>query len=96
MSPSQRDALLLQSPPPAMQELSSRLGADMAQWKWGALHRAEFRHPLGPVVDAAARKKLDVGDWPMSGSGFTPMAASCRASGDQLTAGASRFAWCWT
>jgi penicillin amidase len=89
MSPSQRDALLLQSLPPAMQELSTRLGADMAQWKWGALHRAEFRHLLGPVVDAATRKKLDVGDWPMSGSGFTPMAASYRASDYKLTAGAS-------
>jgi len=58
----QRDALLLQTLPPAMQELTSKLGPDMKAWKWGALHRAEFRHPLGNVVDAATRKKLDVGN----------------------------------
>lgn len=85
----QRDALLLTTLPLAMQELTAKLGPDTAAWKWGALHRAEFRHPLGGVVDAAARKKLDVGDWPMSGSAFTPMAATYRASDYKLTAGAS-------
>jgi penicillin amidase len=85
----QRDALLLKTLPAAMQELSAKLGADPSTWKWGALHRAEFRHPLGGVVDAATRKKLDVGDWPMSGSSFTPMAATYRASDYRLTAGAS-------
>ncbi|MFS2203701.1 penicillin acylase family protein [Variovorax sp. Varisp36] len=85
----QRDALLLEALPLAMQELSARLGPDAAAWKWGTLHRAEFRHPLGGVVDAATRKKLDVGDWPMSGSAFTPMAATYRPSDYKLTAGAS-------
>lgn len=85
----QRDALLVQSLTPAMQELSTRLGPDMAQWKWGTLHRAEFRHPLGPVVDAATRQRLDVGDWPLSGSAFTPLAASYRPADYRLTAGAS-------
>ncbi|MGF6347752.1 penicillin amidase [Variovorax sp. W2I14] len=85
----QRDALLLQTLPPAMQELTAKLGPDMTAWKWGTLHRAEFRHPLAGVVDAATRKKLDVGDWPMSGSSFTPMAATYRASDYKLTSGAS-------
>jgi penicillin amidase len=76
----QRDALLLQTLPPAMQELTAKLGPDMTAWKWGTLHRAEFRHPLAGVVDAATRKKLDVGDWPMSGSSFTPMAATYRTA----------------
>ncbi|WP_219218947.1 penicillin acylase family protein [Variovorax boronicumulans] len=89
VSNAQRDALLLTTLPLAMQELTARLGPDTAAWKWGTLHRAEFRHPLGSVVDAAARKKLDVGDWPMSGSAFTPMAATYRASDYKLTAGAS-------
>ncbi|KQP12801.1 penicillin acylase family protein [Pseudorhodoferax sp. Leaf267] len=89
MSPAQRDALLLQSLPAAMAELTTKLGADPARWTWGALHRAEFRHPLGAVVDAATRKQLDVGDWPMSGSAFTPMAATYRASDYKLTSGAS-------
>ncbi|WP_418119965.1 penicillin acylase family protein [Variovorax sp. 350MFTsu5.1] len=85
----QRDALLLKTLPAAMQELSAKLGPDPATWKWGALHRAEFRHPLGGVVDASTRRKLDVGDWPMSGSSFTPMAATYRASDYKLTSGAS-------
>ncbi len=84
-----RDALLLETLPAAMQELSTRLGPDPAAWKWGALHRAEFRHPLGAVVDDATRRKLEVGDWPMSGSAFTPMAASYRASDYRLSSGAS-------
>ncbi|TWD74674.1 penicillin amidase [Variovorax beijingensis] len=89
VSDAQRDALLLETLPPAMQELTAKLGPDMSAWKWGALHRAEFRHPLGGVVDAATRKKLEVGDWPMSGSAFTPMAASYRANDYKLASGAS-------
>ncbi|WP_431509540.1 penicillin acylase family protein [Variovorax sp. DAIF25] len=89
VSNAQRDAMLVQTIAPAMQELSNKLGPDPAAWKWGALHRAEFRHPLGGIVDAATRRKLDVGDWPMSGSAFTPMAASYRASDYRLTSGAS-------
>lgn len=89
VSNAQRDAILVQTIAPAMQELSNKLGPDPAAWKWGALHRAEFRHPLGGIVDAATRRKLDVGDWPMSGSSFTPMAASYRASDYRLTSGAS-------
>ena len=89
VSNEQRDALLLKTLPAAMQELGARLGSDTASWKWGALHRAEFRHPLAGVVDPATRRKLDVGDWPMSGSSFTPMAATYRASDYRLTAGAS-------
>lgn len=89
MQPADRDAMLLQTLKPAMQDLTSRLGADMSAWKWGSLHRAEFRHPLAAVVDEATRKKLEVGDWPMSGSSFTPMAASYRPSDYRLTSGAS-------
>ena len=85
----QRDAVLLQSLPVAMQELTAKLGADTSKWTWGSLHRAEFRHPLRAVVDDATRQKLDVGDWPMSGSAFTPMAATYRPSDYKLTAGAS-------
>lgn len=89
MTREQRDALLLGSLAAAMQELRAKLGADMAAWKWGALHLAEFRHPLSGVVDAATRAKLDVGDWPMPGSAFTPLAAGYRASDYRLTSGAS-------
>jgi penicillin G amidase len=89
MTAAQRDALLIDTLTPAIDELSTKLGADMAQWKWGALHRAEFRHPLAAVVDDATRQKLNVGDWPLSGSAFTPLAATYRPADYKLTAGAS-------
>ncbi|MEO8249992.1 MAG: penicillin acylase family protein, partial [Burkholderiales bacterium] len=89
MPPAERDALMLQSLKSATAELQTKLGADMTQWKWGTLHRAEFRHRFADIVDPATRKQLDVGDWPMSGSAFTPMAASFRASDWHLTSGAS-------
>jgi penicillin G amidase len=89
MTPEQRDALLVDSLTPALDELSTKLGPDMALWKWGTLHRAEFRHPLSAVVDDATRRKLNVGDWPLSGSAFTPLAATYRPTDYKLTAGAS-------
>ncbi len=85
----QRNALLLSTLKPAVDELNGKLGPDMSKWAWGALHRAEFRHPLGPVVDAATRARLDVGDWPLSGSAHTPLAANYRSSDYRLTSGAS-------
>ena len=39
--------ILEQSLTQALQELETRTGsADMAEWRWGALHKASFRHPL--------------------------------------------------
>jgi len=90
MSTSQRDALLLASLSVAMADTTKRLGsADVSQWQWGRLHRADFRHPLRALVDDATRKQLDVGDWPLGGSAFTPMATSYRAADFGLSAGAS-------
>lgn len=41
------------------------------------------------MVDDATRRKLNVGDWPLSGSSFTPLAATYRPADYKLTAGAS-------
>lgn len=38
--------LLIDSLMAAVNEGISRLGPDMAQWKWGAMHVLRFRHPL--------------------------------------------------
>jgi penicillin amidase len=48
----------------------SYMGSDLNQWKWGMIHRAEFRHPI------AARSKLletlyNVGPNALSGAGDT-------------------------
>ena len=86
----QRNALLLSSLSVAMADVTKRLGtSDISKWQWGSLHRADFRHPLRALVDEGTRKQLDVGDWPIGGSGFTPMATSYRPTDFGLTAGAS-------
>lgn len=44
-----RDALLLQALREAVAETRKLLGNDPAAWRWGALHRTGFRHPLADV-----------------------------------------------
>jgi penicillin amidase len=41
-----RDAALLSSLREAVAETRKRLGGDPAAWRWGAIHRTSFRHPL--------------------------------------------------
>jgi penicillin amidase len=90
MSAQQRDALLLSSLAVAVADVSKRLGTtDSSQWRWGKLHKAEFRHPLRDVVTDGTRQQLDVGQWPIGGSAVTPMATSYRPTDFALTAGAS-------
>jgi penicillin amidase len=90
MTVEQRDALLLSSLALAVADVSKRLGtADVNQWQWGKLHKADFRHPLRDVVTDATRQQLDVGPWPIGGSAVTPMATSYRPTDFGLTAGAS-------
>jgi penicillin amidase len=84
-----RDRILVDSLTNALAEIEKRIGADPARWQWGQLHHAVFEHPLAARVDADVRKRLTVGIWPISGSNFTPMATSYRATNYQLTGGAS-------
>lgn len=41
-----RDELLVKSLSEGVNELRSKLGPDMKNWRWGAFHVAEFKHPL--------------------------------------------------
>ncbi len=41
-----RDVLLVKSLSESVTELRSKLGQDMKRWRWGAIHVAEFKHPL--------------------------------------------------
>ncbi|HXJ64453.1 MAG TPA: penicillin acylase family protein, partial [Actinomycetota bacterium] len=41
-----RDAVLRSTLEQALDELTTTLGEDMAEWRWGALHRIRFAHPL--------------------------------------------------
>ncbi len=89
MSAETRDQVMLESLAAALREVEDRLGSDPSRWTWGALHRAVFGHPLAEVVDEKTRVQLEVGDWPIGGSAYTPMNTSYRTSDFRLTAGAS-------
>jgi penicillin amidase len=65
----------------------TQLGADPAQWRWGALHHGYFAHPLSRVADPTLLR--DVGRLPTGGSGSTPMATVYRGTDFRLTVGAS-------
>jgi penicillin amidase len=83
-----RDELLLSTLKPALDEIAAKLGPDIATWKWGALHRARFPHPMQGVAGNDT-DRFTVAGWPLGGSGVTPMATSYRASDFALTSGAS-------
>jgi penicillin amidase len=48
-----RDDLLRDALAAALDELTGRLGEDMAAWRWGALHRATFAGRLALIPDLA-------------------------------------------
>jgi penicillin amidase len=63
------DTLLGNALEEADKELTTRLGADPAQWKWGDLHRLHFRHPIFRYVPVLS-DWLDA-DLPTDGDAFT-------------------------
>jgi penicillin amidase len=89
LTPEQRDRVLVSSLGRALDELTALRGEDMGRWQWGALHQAEFEHPLQAIVDSATAKTLAVGRWPLGGSASTPMATGYRPRDFTLTGGAS-------
>ena len=89
MTPEQRDALMLLTLPSALDEITAKLGADTGAWKWGALHKSRFAHPLQDVVAPEVHERFTVSGWPLGGSGVTPLATTYRTSDFSLTSGAS-------
>jgi penicillin amidase len=49
-------------------DVRDRLGADVAAWRWGAVHLAHWRHPLS---NAALAPAFDVGPAPVTGAADT-------------------------
>jgi penicillin amidase len=45
-----RDDLAALALDDALDDLTKKLGPDVAAWKWGDLHRVTFDHPLGQVL----------------------------------------------
>ena len=83
-----RDEFLIKALRDAVTDLSSKLGSDMRKWQYGqvAYHHVLIKHPLSNAVNAATRKKLDVGPYPRSGYGYT---VGVTGNGDNQTHGAS-------
>jgi penicillin amidase len=92
LGPNYREAweeAALESLGKAVRHLEGLLGREWATWEWGALHHALFVHPLSPLLDAATRKRLDVGPAPRGGSGDTVGSTPYRLEDFRQTGGAS-------
>jgi penicillin amidase len=83
-----RDEFLMQALKDATSTLTKKLGSDMHKWNYGqpAYHHVLIKHPLSNAVDAATRKKLEVGPYPRGGYGSTP---GMTGNGDNQTSGAT-------
>ncbi len=55
----------------AWAETSALLGADSRQWRWGALHRMAFAHPLLPLADAPLAAQMRIREFGRGGDGHT-------------------------
>lgn len=68
-----RDAILIEALTQAVADLTRKKGEDIAAWKWGDLHTADFVHPLAGAPGAADLFRVD----PVrrGGDAFTVMAA---------------------
>jgi penicillin amidase len=86
--PASRDALLLETLGRAAALLEKTFGPDTRHWRYGdeRFHRVLIRHPLSGAVDAATRRRLDVGPLPRGGSAQT---VNMTSDGDNQTSGAS-------
>ena len=69
------DAIIRDSFAAAVDELTERLGADMASWRWGDIHRTSPQHPLSPIFPEAA-DLLDPPGYEYGGDAETPQAAA--------------------
>ncbi|MET0742048.1 MAG: penicillin acylase family protein [Microvirga sp.] len=84
-----RDRILLTSLNAAAEEAGKLMGEDMAQWKWGHLHQAEFAHALRPLADKGMQAQMNVGPLVMGGGNNVPHAAGYNTSNFRITSGAS-------
>jgi penicillin amidase len=83
-----RDELLARSLWEAVDELTKKLGPDMAAWTWGQekYHHALIRHPLADIAPPDVRARLNVGPAPRGGDSYT---VSATGNADNQTSGGS-------
>ena len=80
-----RDALLRRTLAAAFADARARMGDNLANWAWGALHHGHFVHPLAAVRPGFP----EIGPLPKAGSGSAVMNAGYRPSDFRVTSGAS-------
>lgn len=66
-----RDQFLTATLVRAIARTKKLAGPDLADWRWGKVHVADFRHPIGPM-GPAYKVAFDLGPVPRSGDGNTP------------------------
>ena len=83
-----RDALLLLALEDAIQDITERLGSDMAGWQYGQerFHHIRIRHPMSEAVRAGLQARLDIAPRPRGGNGST---VNQTGGGFNQTSGAS-------
>ena len=69
-----RDEFLLGTFRAGIEELTRRLGDDMAQWQYGQkdLKHSAMKHPLSDALSPEFKEGLDLGPLPRGGNGYTP------------------------
>jgi len=68
-APGEREVQIAAAFQTTLDELTTRLGADMNRWTWGRLHTITLRHPLSGRGNLATL--LDRGGYALSGNAFT-------------------------
>jgi penicillin amidase len=83
-----RDAMVMTCFTRAVDGLRRQIGPDMQGWRYGqpAFKHIRIEHPLSPLLDADARRDVDLGPLPRGGYGHTP---GSTGSGNNQTTGAS-------
>lgn len=84
-----RNPVLLASLAEAVAELKTRLGPDMAAWRWGQLHHARFTPAVAALADKETAAQMSLGPLEIPGSASTPRAATYDPKTFDQTAGAS-------
>ena len=73
----------------AWEQTQELLGNDPAQWRWGALHQTNFRHPLLDRFGKDLISKAAMKPFPRGGDGNSPNNTSFDGKDFAVTSGAS-------
>lgn len=85
-----RDGILSTALEQALAHLAKLRGDDDKAWAWGAIHTADFVHPVSRTTRPGETDVFAIAPTPRGGDGYTPMAASnASETSTKQTAGAS-------